>query len=156
MLKKIGALIASMSVALAPASSLLTSTFSRATIGAFVGTTAVMLPSAAHAESSYRICAITLGQGGDRLAIAMKVSKYDIGTCGAAFAGIQAALGLMSLAGMARAALASGAGQAYYYNATCERFSSDLSVSGDVCYSMPQQYRLYGVFHGRASTVSLK
>jgi|GEM_PF-6280209 len=83
----------------------------------------------------------------------MKVSKYDIGTCGASWVALQGVLGAWSMSGMAAAAQESGGGRGFYYNATCEQFSWEQRVNGDVCYSMPQQYRLYAVFHGQAVKV---
>lgn len=149
MLKKIGAFITSLSVALAPASSLLTSTVSRATIGALVGTSAVMLPSAAHAQSGYRICALVFGNGWDSLTVTMKVSKYDVFTCGASWGAFNAAMFGWSLSSLASTALKSG-GRSFYYNATCESFSWEQRYNGDICNPM-REYRLYSVFRGSLS-----
>ncbi|MBW8833068.1 MAG: hypothetical protein JF606_27530 [Burkholderiales bacterium] len=147
MLKKIGTLITSLSIALTPAGSLLSSTFSRATIGALVGTSAVMLPSAAHAQSGYRICSLTWGRGSMSLTVAMKVSKYDIGTCGGSWIAFTAAMSGFALRDIAASALSSSTGKSYHYNATCESFSGDVRYNGDICNSM-SAYRLYSVFRG--------
>jgi len=106
-----------------------------------------MLPSAAHAESGYRICALTWGSGMLGLTVAMKVSKYDIGTCGASWVALNAAMGGYALADMAAAALRTGTGKSFHYNATCESFSGNARYNGDVCKSM-NSYRLYSIFRG--------
>src|SRR5215216_400083 len=124
MLKKIGTLITSLSIALAPTGSLLSSTFSRATIGALVGTSAVMLPSAAHAQSGYRICAVSYGLSAQMgVTLLMKVSKYDPGTCPASWVAINSVTGF----GMGRlvgAAIRAGLSKSTYFNAPCEKFST--------------------------------
>lgn len=149
MMKKLGSIAVAVSMITGTVATDLGAIASAAaapTAVAALGLGTMLAPSAAHAQSGSRVCAMRFGSAnfGVRFYLYLEVNKSDIFTCAGATAAFEAMLGTSTLASAVGTAISYGLGP-LTYNAVCEKFSSTVRWrDSDIC-NWTERYRMYVV-----------